>query len=393
MTPDATERSGTDRTPGPAAGNGPRPRPARATGGSGSLRRPTSRSQGGFALVVALLILVGVTVLAAGGLWAVRSETRMADNHGDAQRAFQVTDAGLSQYLGSQVGVPESPVEYDLDEGTARIEAVRLGVHSGGHELYRLTAVGRLAPPRDNVERTLTSLVMLDPLQLDFPGGLSSGGNIRKDGTAGLVSGFDAATSSDCPEAPQPDRPGVITEDYEQSGGGGASTPDCEGPICGDPPIVETSDPLAGITFDWQGILDGTVVEFDHVTTDGSSWPSMTGDDWPVVFVDNTSQVSLSDAAGHSGRGTLIIRGDVKLEGDFHWDGAMMVGGSLKSAGNNIIEGATVTGLNELIGGDPADTDLGNGEKTFQYHSCNLLRAMKEAGKLYEVPGTWKESR
>lgn len=369
-------------TPDPILWKTPSPEPERTPG-----------NEAGFALVVTLLILLAVTVLAAGGLWAVRSETRTAANHGDVTRAFQVTDAALSQYLGTEAGVPQAR-SYTLDDGTAEVTPVRLGVFAGGHELYRLTAVGRLAAPQDNVERTISSLIMVDPLELEFPGGLSSGGNIRKDGTAGLVSGFDAATSADCPVAPQAARPGVVTEDYTQSGGGGKSTPDCEGPICGDnpSPIYETSNPLAGLDIDWQGILDGTVVDFDLVTSDPSTgWLDGSEDPWPVIFIDNDSQVSLSDTEGHSGEGILIIKGDVKLEGDFRWDGALMIGGSLKSAGNNVVQGATVTGLNELIGGDPADTDLGNGEKTFQYHSCNLLRAMREAGKLYEVPGGWRQ--
>lgn len=359
-------------------------------------RKPSTgigRGDGGFALVVTLLILVAVTLLAAGGLWAVRSETRLADNYDEASRAFQIADGALSQYLGSESGVPQ-PRSYTFADGTAQVTPVRLGVFAGGHELYRVTATGRFPSAGNDVERTVASMVLVDPLQLEFPGGLASGGNIRKDGVAGLISGFDAAASGDCPTAPQADRPGVIAEDYEQSGGGGGSSPGCDGPICGDPPIEETSDPLAGLTIDWQGILDGSVVDFDLTTSNPSSdWLDGTEDPWPVIFVDNDSEVSLSDAAGHSGEGILIIKGDVQFEGDFQWDGAILVGGSMKSAGNNQVYGATATGLNELIGGDPAETDLGNGEKTFQYHSCNLLRAMREAGKMYEVPGSWKEIR
>lgn len=347
--------------------------------------------QGGFALVVALLILVAVTVLAAGGVWVAQADSKTAVNHRMSSRAFQLADAALSRFVGESSGIPDTPHSYDFAEGSAEVTSERLGVFAGGHEMYRLEATAQLEI-NPNVTRTLTTRVMLDPLALDLPAGLGSGNNIRKDGTAGLVSGFDAAEEGDCPVAPRGPHPGVIAENYEQSGGSGKDTPDCDGPICGDPPIQETSDPLGTMDIDWQGILDGTVVEFDHVTTDASTWTSATGDDWPVIFIDNDSQVSLSDAAGHSGHGILIINEDVKLEGDFHWDGAMLIGGALKSAGNNVVTGATVAGLDELLGENEDDTDLGNGEKTFQYHSCHLLRAMREAGTLYEVPGSWRET-
>lgn len=353
---------------------------------------PSARGSGGFALVLALLVIVGVTVLATGGVWMAQADSRTAVNYRTASRALQLADAALSRFVGEESGVPVTPRTYAFSGGSATVNSERLGIFAGGHEMYRLEATAQLDSD-PNVTRTVATRVMLDPLALQFPGGLSSGNNIRKDGVAGLVSGLDAATASDCPVAPQPDRPGVIARDYTQSGGGGGSSPGCDGPICGDPPIVETSNPLSSVTFDWAGILDGSVVDFDHVTTDGSSWTSATGDDWPVIFIDNGSRVSLSDAAGHSGQGILIIRGDVKLEGDFHWDGVLMIGGALKSAGNNVVTGATVAGLNELLGVSEDDTDLGNGQKTFQYHSCNILRAMQEAGKLYEVPGTWRELR
>jgi type II secretory pathway pseudopilin PulG len=347
--------------------------------------------EGGFALVLVLLVLVAVTVLAVGGVWVAQADSSTAVNHRMSSRAFQLADAVLSRFVGESSGIPATPRSYDFAEGSAEITSERLGVFAAGHEMYRLQATAELtADP--NVTRTVTTRLMLDPLALDIPAGLGSGNNIRKDGTAGLVSGFDAAGEGDCPVAPRSPRPGVIAKDYDQSGGGGADTPDCDGPICGDPPIQESSDPLGTLDIDWQGILNGTVVEFDQVVSNVSNWPSVADDEWPVIFVDNDSQVSLSDAAGHSGQGILIINEDVKLEGDFQWNGVLLIGGALKSAGNNVVNGGTLAGLDELLGENEDDTDLGNGEKTFQYHSCYLLRAMREAGTLYEVPGSWRET-
>ena len=50
--------------------------------------------------------------------------------------------------------------------------------------------------------------------------------------------------------------------------------------------------------------------------------------------------------------------------------------------------------LNTILGQSPPDSDLGNGTKHFGFHSCNIKLASQAAfGGLYEVPGTWSESR
>ena len=370
---------------------------ARDRGTSSRGRDAGDRSaEGGFALALALIVLVGITVFSTAGVWMARSEMETSGNQRASFRAFQMAEAGMSRFLGEAAGIPSPSRTYTFPDGTADVTTERLGVFAGGHEMYRVTSEATLDDPV-GTERTVSNVTMLDPLQLEFPAGLSTANNIQKSGTAGLISGFDAATSSDCPEAPQPDKPGVIAEDYTQSGGGGGGGgAGCSGPICGDPPVAEVSDPLSTLTFDWQEVLDGAVLEYDYTLSGTAGWPSYGADEWPVILVSNgtdpSDEIALSDAAGHSGRGILVIQGDVVMQGDWHWDGVVLVGGSLTSDGNNVITGATVAGLNELIGGDPALIDLGNGNKTFQYHSCNILRATKEAGRLYEVPGSWRES-
>ena len=76
------------------------------------------------------------------------------------------------------------------------------------------------------------------------------------------------------------------------------------------------------------------------------------------------------------GKGILIVTGDLTVSGSYRWDRLVLVGGTLTSNGNNSIMGAVITGLNVKIGIDVRQEAVGNGNKTFQYHSCNLARAL-----------------
>jgi hypothetical protein len=80
------------------------------------------------------------------------------------------------------------------------------------------------------------------------------------------------------------------------------------------------------------------------------------------------------------------------MNGDFSWNGLVLVGGYLTSNGFQTVEGATITGLNELLGESTPSSDLGNGNKAFRYQSCYLTMASRAAfGGLSEVPGSWFE--
>jgi hypothetical protein len=95
----------------------------------------------------------------------------------------------------------------------------------------------------------------------------------------------------------------------------------------------------------------------------------------------------------HSGQGTLVVNGDLMMNGSFNWDGIMLVGGVLTSNGYQTIEGAVVTGLNVLLGQTVGESHLANGNKKFRYNSCHVQFAKEAAfGGLIEIPGTWTES-
>ncbi len=107
---------------------------------------------------------------------------------------------------------------------------------------------------------------------------------------------------------------------YAQSGG--SPVPD------GDPPIEDGQtgqEMLEGMGLDWDGVVNGGLISPDY-TVPPDSWPnfgSLPADEWPVIYVDGN--ISLSPA--NTGRGTLIVKDNLTMNGSFNWDGAVLVGG------------------------------------------------------------------
>jgi hypothetical protein len=62
------------------------------------------------------------------------------------------------------------------------------------------------------------------------------------------------------------------------------------------------------------------------------------------------------------------------------------------SNGNNNVQGAVISGLNYLLGQSVEESDAGNGNKTYQYNSCNVASALGRFGSLVPLPNTWVDN-
>jgi hypothetical protein len=151
---------------------------------------------------------------------------------------------------------------------------------------------------------------------------------------------------------------------------------------------------VATVGIDWPSILDGSSITPD-VKIPGGSWPSSStfASSWPVIFVDQAGSFALPA----DGRGTLIVKNDMTISGSKSWNGIILVGGTLTSNGNNTVLGAVVTGLNVMIGGNPDEStidvsDVGNGNKTYRYDSCNVAAAANAFGGLVPFRNTFADN-
>lgn len=357
--------------------------------GSGPLRPATHGDEGGFALLTALLVLVGLTALTAGGFMMSDTERRVSASYEAGVQAFYAANSGLEQYLGTQVGTPGS-ASYSFSRGTAEVGATKLLDLDDGRSVWRVTSVGEFDVAGE-AERTLSKIAVLESKLVNANAAITSLSGIQKNGSSGTISGVDAASSSQCPAGGTQNVAGVATPvgGYTENGtgngngnGGGSS---CSVPD-GSPDCLEDDDLAADLDLNWADIYNnGSPVPTPY---DENNWPAYDPDQWPVVYASG----SLSVNSGHSGQGTLIVTGNLTMNGSFSWDGLVLVGGSVTSNGNNDVEGSIVSGLNQTLGQTVAVSDIANGSKSFQYHSCYLQFAQQSFSYLIEKPGTWSET-
>lgn len=351
----------------------------------------------GFALLVSLIAIVGLTALATGGFFLADSERQTATNHHAAVEAYHLANAGLSEYLGSNNGEPATGQvgHYDYPDagGEADVFAERVGAASGGEKIYRIrstsTFTGAGGP---DVQRTVATLVVLDPSLIPKPpGSISSGAGIQKNGGSGLISGVDnCGVESDRAAVRVPTDPGYDGKTK---------------PLEGDPLIDDTDQPFDFLGDNpkewWQGMKDGSLITHDHtVKSDDASanWPDLPSpddgsDEMPVTYVDKNN-IELGD--NEDGQGLLIIKGNATFKGQFDWDGMIIVGGSVTDHGQGQIRGAVMTGLNVLEGDDVSQDDLEDvdtldGTKKYLFDSCILEDVQNAAASLDEVPSSWHE--
>jgi hypothetical protein len=345
----------------------------------------------GAALVIVLIALVGLTALAAAGMVTTGSDLQIAENMDSSTRAFFAADAGLKTYMGSNSDGTSGATYVNDSLTTVTVTPVKLTEIEGGRVLYRITSTATyIQALGDTARRSTSQVAIFSDGSILVPASFTSAAGFIKNGDSGIISGQDWATAGNpkCPNSPKTAVAGVKVPPAGYAQSGGDPVPD------GDPPIDEGQtgqEMLESMGLDWDGVVNGGLIGPDY-TVPPDSWPNfatLPADEWPVIYVDGNISLSPSN----TGRGTLIVRDNLTMNGSFNWDGAILVGGYITSNGYQTVEGATVAGLNILLGETVAATDIGNGNKVFKYHSCKLKQATQAAfGGLSEVPGTWTET-
>ncbi len=347
------------------------------------------RNERGSALLIVLVTLVGLTALAAAGMVLTETQLRASENQEAGTNAFYAADAGLQQYLGTKLEATSTDT-FAYAAGTTVVEGEKMLDLPNDRVLYRVRAVSSYTPPEGGTaSRTVSRLALFSAGTVVAKASFASGSGLLKNGSSGTISGTDQASAGNpnCPNSPAPTVAGVAVPPggYVQSDGG--VVPDGEPNVYEAPSSIEL---LQSTGVPWNKIVNEGLLAPDY-TIPPDSWPNfgaIDADEWPVIYVKNSIEVSPAE----SGWGTLIVRNNLTLNGSFQWDGLVLVGGYVTSNGFQTVEGATITGLNELIGETVPASDLGNGTKKFLYDSCNLTMASKAAfGGLSEVPGSWFE--
>lgn len=360
-------------------------------------------SRKGFALPLTIFIItVLVAGLAAGLTGASAEYTANAAARGQG-RAFDFAQTGLDQFValrgqtnwcqhcGNPITADSEWTRVSFTGGYADVVAMKVRPMIGtSSALYFIRSTGvdttvKLsgAGVADFAQRVVGVYATWNTATINVKAAWLSLSGLVKNGT-GVISGIDQCGM-------QPSVAGVMVDKGDLQVKGGSFNP------LGSPP-VDTSNTFAQLksqtNIDWAGILAGSLAA--DITIPGQSFPSGATFDadttyWPVIRI-HTNNYSLPN----HGRGTIVADSDFTISGSNMWDGIVMVGGMLTSNGNNTMSGATLTGLNFLIGGTPSlsnvDDSDANGQKTYVYNSCSIADATSHLMRYGVIPNSWLDN-
>jgi hypothetical protein len=235
---------------------------------------------------------------------------------------------------------------------------------------------------------------MRAPVAVDVHSAWTALSGLRKAGSSGSISGFDASSDTVLPGVAVPNG------GYVQNGAGQ--------PIKGDPPVLEmgTRQQMADqMNIDWEGIRHPTApsitpevtycrpgtYSYDAARGPCGPFPSQSTFDadtsyWPVIVINGSS------ALPSKGRGFLIVTGDLTFGGGDKWDGIIMVGGKITDNGSGNIAGAVMSGLNILLGENVDESSKAYGTKDYVYDSAKVQAAAEGSSRLFAIPNAWTDN-
>lgn len=359
----------------------------------------------GFALPMVILVMfVLVGAIAAG--FAMLSSERAADDASiQSQSAVALAETGLQQGLRNRPGlglprVPPAGIEstrVQLTGGYADIVTTLLrpaqGITVAALYYVRSRGVRTVSgfPGAGNAVAMASAYATFQIQTMSIQAAMTGINGINKAGTSGAISGIDQCNPSAPPQAAVavPISPGYT-----------GSTAPLVG--AGSPPIAYIGSSAAtaatSIPFDWADIVSGSAITPDYlIPASGAGFPTAAWfaanpTAWPTIIVTNGPIPNTPFRLGQTGRGLLIVYGDLDLNGSpAGWNGVIIVGGRITSNGANQVVGATVTGLNAKLGifvEKNSVTEL-NGNKDFLYSSCNVTSSLTSLGALRVYQNTW----
>jgi hypothetical protein len=356
------------------------------------VRMPARFSSRGATLPLTLTVLALMSLTVAVAFNRVSAERRINGDQQAQVDALAVAQSGLEVYrttVAAMPGLTDDVTLGALPGGSAQI-SLRQVRDSVGLEsaIYVVSSRGtassavRYGANAAPAQRTVAQYMIWDPVNIDVNAAFTSLSGLDKNGTSGALDGNDGCAGSTLPPIP-----GVAVPDGLYTGQ--------TSPINGSPDNAPDYLGTAGtggtardeVHVDWDGIVNNNAIPADVVL---GAWPSPAAmNQWPVIRANG--DLSLDATLHNNSKGVLIVTGNLMLSGSFRHEGLVLVGGTLISNGNNEILGAIVTGLNVKLGIAVPQTAIGNGNKTFQYNSCNILRALRPIGSLEAVRNAWTD--
>lgn len=361
----------------------------------------------GFAIPIAVLVIMVLTIMIAGGFSLVSAERRSVGDQRSQISAFRIAEQGLELFLVRRDSlmagkatytrvpgaIPDS-VTINMPGGYAEVTLTRLRPVKGsqaGLYVVRSRGVetqGAYAGSPQAV-RTVAQYALWEPAGMQVLAGWTALTGLQVNGTAGTLGGVDLCGDSAT-------RAGVVVPydaGYDQTGKQGVAV--------GNPPIDTIPGPDS-VAIDWNGIVNNGAIQ-PTLVIPGSAWPSAP---MTASYADTSStyypivRVNGDFVLPTSGTGMLIVTGSLTISGNLGWRGVILVGDDITSNGNNAaasfgVQGATVSGLNTKLGTyvpSSIDPSTANGTKEYHYSSCEVAKATTTMGALVTLRNTWVDN-
>jgi hypothetical protein len=330
------------------------------------------RNEHGFVLSLVIFAVAALSIAGTALFLVVQSENAMAESGGASSRVFQLADAGLARYMGASVGTPRPEVVYEMGGGTVTVRAERVMAMGDSAEIYLLRSDAVIPDRRIRnlvARRTVQQFAFLRTRPFrPIASIVIAGSDVH---TNAVV--FDGRDQ--CGVAP--DVAGIAT----------MAADNLQGTFDGSPPIHTAGYDALMTTpgLDWATLTD-PAYEFDYELPD-ETWPrfgiTVAADEYPTIRVDG----NFSATSVQSGRGLLVVTGDISFGDGFVWDGVIMAGGMPRTTNATaVINGVVLTGF----AGVDTRVDLRHGN--IRYDSCKVAAAFRGFALLSPVPGTWWEA-
>lgn len=349
----------------------------------------------GFAIPTAVLVIMVLTIMVAGGFSIVSAERRSVADQKSQISAFRIAEQGLEIYLISRDSLITAGVLQCNPTPCAHVPATKDSASIsvlGGVANVSLTMI---RPPINNQSglyvirskgiettnayngspqavRTVAQYVLWEPIPMQVLAGWTALSGLQKNGAAGTIGGVDLCGLPDTVAGV------VVPMNPGYSGKTGVAT--------GSPPI-DTVTPDS-VHIDWASIVNQNAIT-PSITIPGGSFPTAAQfadtSYYPIIRVNGDFSIPTS------GQGMLIVTGNLTINGSTTWKGVLLVGGDITSNGNNGVQGATVSGLNIKLG-TYVPTSTANGTKSYNFNSCEVAKANKPAGALVTLRNTWVDN-
>jgi hypothetical protein len=348
----------------------------------------------GFAIPVALLVIMVLTIMVAGGFSLVSAERRSVADQKSQISAFRIAEQGLEIFLvrrdSIMSGTPgytkvpgaKDSVRIQMTGGYADVSLTRLRPPKGSQSgLYvarskGVETVGAYAGTPQGV-RTVAQYVLWEPAPMQVLAGWTALSGLQKNGGAGTLGGIDVCgDSAAVAGVAVPVNPGYTGKTV----------------AVGDPP-VDTIAPDS-VAIDWNAIVNQNSIEASIIIP-GSAWPTAqleasyadsNSTYYPIIRI-NSPDFSIPS----SGKGMIIATGHINFNGSVGWKGVILVGNDITSNGNNTVEGATISGLNVKLG-TYVPSSTANGTKEYNYNSCEVAKSTTTMGALVTLRNTWVDN-